>query len=108
MQHNNPFQQKLMQIEQQLKNLTESRENAVSLDPLINIYSNIKLEEALLISNIDHLQNNILPKLANKIETLRNEVNPLEQKKAKIDAMIQSFKNLSNELDTKMEVIYII
>ena len=102
--HSNPFQQKLTQFEQQLKILADSNENIISLDSVTNLYSNISLEEALLVSNIGHLQNDILPALTSKIESIQNEVNPLEQKKAKHDTMIQSFKSLSSELDAKMEV----
>ena len=104
MQSVSPFQQKLLQLEQQLKSLVDSNENIVSSDSATNLYSNISLEEVLLLSNIDHLQDDILPALANKIESIRNEMNPLEQKKSKLDSMIQSFKNLSSELDVKMEV----
>ena len=105
MQSVSPFQQKLLQLEQQLKSLVDSNENIVSSDSATNLYSNISLEEVLLLSNIDQLQDDILPALANKIESIRNEMNPLEQKKSKLDSMIQSFKNLSNELDTKMVIL---
>ena len=101
---NNVFQQKLSTLEQQLKFLTNVNENHIKSISNETLYLDLHLEENLLQSNIDNLKDIVLPQITQKIESIKNEIQELEQKKIKLDSMIKGFKNLSLELDLKMEV----
>ena len=96
------FQQKLSIFEQQIKYLITSE--FIDISPYESIYSDLLMEEYILKSNIDNLSDNVVPQASHKIESIDSEILVIEEKKLKLDAMIKSFKSLSNELDLKMEV----
>jgi chromosome segregation ATPase len=66
-------------------------------------YSNLCIQYETNKLNYVHVEEEVLPKLVSKIKNRKEEIETLEMKLLKNESIVHNFKNLSKELETKME-----